>query len=71
MESTTYAHLTIPAIARKLGATDRQVDYAIRRAGIPETVRVGIIRLYDPAAVHLIRAALADTSRRGRVARAH
>ena len=63
--STPPPLLTVPQIARLLGATDRRVDIAVRRAGIPETHRIGITRAYDTAAVELIRAAMAATSRKG------
>ena len=52
--------LTIGTIARQLGEPPKRVDYAVAKAGIKEVGRAGILRLFSPAQVAEIRAAVAS-----------
>ena len=49
---------TIGEIAATLECPAHRVDYAIRRHGIRETRRAGIIRLFDAASVERIERAI-------------
>ncbi len=50
--------VTTGEIARTLGIARPRVDYAIEKAGIKERGRAGILRLYSPDQIPVIRAAL-------------
>jgi hypothetical protein len=50
--------MTITQVAKKLGITERQADYAVRSHGIEVSHRVGIFRLFNAHAVAEIQAAL-------------
>ncbi len=50
--------LTTGAIARSLGVSRAQLDYAIEKGGIKERGRAGILRLFAPDQIAVIRAAL-------------
>lgn len=58
MDTTTLK--TVTEIAAELAKPDYSIAYIIRTRGIVEARRVGIIRLYDEAAVEQIKSALAD-----------
>lgn len=55
---------TARQIARALRVPLFRVDYAIQRLGVVESARVGIVRLFDPAAADAIRSALAQIQSR-------
>ena len=52
--------LTTGQLARRLGVPRTRLDYALDRAGIQERGRAGIIRLFSPEQIHVIRAALGN-----------
>ena len=51
--------MTVGDVARQLGLSQSRVNYAIDKAGIRERGRAGILRLFSPDQVPVIRAALA------------
>lgn len=50
--------LTVGAIAKRLEVPRSRVDYAVTKAGIQERGRAGILRLFSPDQLPVIRAAL-------------
>jgi hypothetical protein len=64
MSSTQQHELkTIRDIAKELGKHPWNVSYLIDSRGIQETRRVGIIRLFDAAAVEQIKEAAAEVAK--------
>ena len=50
-------------VAKQIGVSRQNVDYAISRYRIQETQRAGIVRLFDAGAVNRIMRAINRTSR--------
>ncbi len=58
--------LTVGDIARRIGVPRAQVDYALDKGGIRERTRAGILRLFSPDQIPVIKAALATVRSRRR-----
>ncbi len=56
--------MTVGDIAKRTGHPQHRVTYAILRAGIMETDRAGIIRLYDEPTVQRIEMAMSQIDSR-------
>ena len=54
----TPSLMTVGDIARELEVPRARVDYALEKGGIREKGRAGILRLYSPEQIPVIRAAL-------------
>ena len=66
--NTAFGDLKTARQIAKLSAVPlHRVDYAIQRLGLTEAARVGIVRLYEPDQIDVIRQTLADIAshRRG------
>ena len=57
--------MTTGQIVREEGVPRARVDYAIEKVGIREHARAGIIRLFSPDQIPVIRAAIATVRVRG------
>lgn len=58
--------MTVGAIAREIGVPRARVDYALEKGGIRERGRAGILRLFAPDQIPVIKAALATVRTRSR-----
>ena len=56
--------LTVGDVARRLEVPRARIDYAVTKAGIQERGRAGILRLFSPDQLPVIKAALATVRTR-------